>query len=285
MKKKVFLKRIFHHDEWRYGIYFDYDNEINVMIRSITGATYSNSSNCWHVPCDEISLKSIFSSLKDIADIDISAISLPSAARKKPEEKSVQPQIPVDKEGDHEVSGGFSPPVTIKHVTGPSHQRNKYGSVSFSIDESDGRLIIKFLGRYDRDWIRELKSYGKVFYDSVRREWSLRWSQIAVDSLADYFMNRGIDIKVNKVAVPESVKEKRNDLGTEVRERVLSVEAMEGIENVRKYLEENRYSSNTIESYIALLEVFFKYYNTMSPEDITESDITDFFHDFVFSFD
>ncbi len=283
MKKKIILKRIFHHDEWRYGIFSDYDNEINAVVRSITGATYSNTNNCWHVACDETSLKNILYSLKDIADIDISAISLPSEKRKSPAGKSPELQMPVDKENDHEVSGGFSFPVTIRHVSGDHDKTGSYDSVSFSINESDSRLIIKFLGRYDRDWIRELKSYGKVFYDANRGEWSLVWSQITVDSLADYFMSRGINVKVEKAGVSEEVREKRNERGSEVRERMLMMEAVEGIENVRRYLDENRYSVRTVEAYIALLELFFKYYNNILPEEITEGDISDFFHDFIFS--
>jgi len=281
MKKRVFLKRIFHPDRWRYGIYFDYDAEISTRVKSISGATYSNTNKCWHVPSDEATLKSIFSSLRDIADIDISMISLPSEIKKMSDKQFPPSEKLVKNEDDQVVPGGFRQPVTIRHVSGTPHQRESYDPVSFSINESDGKLIIKFLGRYDPDWIRELKSYGKPFYDAYRREWSLRWSQIAVDSLADYFTVRGINVKVEKAGVTESVKAKRSNRSSEVRERTLGVTAVEGIENVRRYLNENRYSSNTIESYIGLLELFFKYYNTRSPAEIMESDISNFFHDYV----
>src|SRR4030042_6499731 len=169
MKKKVFLKKILHRDEWRYGIYFDFDNSINAMVRSIAGSTYSSTNNCWHVPCDESTLKSILYSLKDTADIDISAISLPS--EKKAAEKVRAAPVPETKEDNNELPEGFTGPVTIRKVSGRRGRPGGYDPVSFSINESAGRLVIRFLGKYDRDWIRELRSYGKLYYDETRKEW------------------------------------------------------------------------------------------------------------------
>jgi integrase/recombinase XerD len=253
------------------------------MVRSLPGAAYSSTNNCWHVSCDETMLKNILSSLKDVADVDISLISLPSEKSKVSEKTIYQSQSSAN-EGDREkVFVGFRQPETIRHISGVPGKGGRFGPVRFSVNQADDRLIIKFLGRYDPEWIRELKRYGKPFYDKFRREWSLQWSQMAVDSLADYFMFRGIDVKVERSEVPGPLKDKRNDRGSEVRERVLGEEAMEGIENVRRYLEENRYSNNTVEAYISLLELFFKFYSNMGPEDISEGDISDFFHDFVFA--
>ena len=283
MKKKVTLKRFLHHDEWRYGINFDYDPSINECVKSMSGATYSGTNKCWHIPAEESALKMILLSLRDIADVDISLISSPSETGKKPHRQLMVPEISLNKEEDHEIRREFSNPVVIRRVIGSTVNTENYDPVRFSINESDGRLIIKFLGRYDPDWISELKSYGRVFYDKFRKEWSLQWSQITVDSLADYFMERGIEVKVEKSGIPESVKEKRSDSGTEIRERALGKDAIVGIYNVRRFMEENRYSANTTEAYISLLELFFKYYNTISPAKITEGDISDFFHDFVFT--
>ena len=283
MKKKVTVKRILHHEVWRYGIYFDYDPGINSVVKALPGVAYSGTNKCWHIPAEESALKMILSSLRDIADVDISLISSPSEAGKKPHRQLMAPEMSFNRGEDHEISKEFSHPVVIRRVIGGSVKTEDYDSVCFSINESDGRLIIKFLGRYDRDWISELKSYGRIFYDKFRREWSLQWSQITIDSLADYFMERGIEVKVEKSGIPESVKEKRSDCSTEIRDRVLGKDAIEGIDNVRRYMEENRYSANTSEAYISMLELFFKYYNTISPAKITEGDISDFFHDFVFT--
>ncbi len=282
MKKKVILKRILHHDEWRYGIYFDYDPVVNKTVKSMPGVTYSGTNKCWHVACEEKVLKNILSSLKDIAETDISSISSPSEISKMTNTQSSRPKISVRKEEtDYETSRDYGEPVTITRVSGAPRDNSNFGPVSFSIRESDGRLIIKFLGRYDADWIGELRCYGKVKYDEVRREWLLSWSQMTVDSLADYFMERGIEIKIEKAEVPMSVKLRRTESGSEIRGRSLCTKATEGINKVRYYLDENRYSKKTIESYIASLELFFKYFEKRSPEEITGNDISDFFHDYI----
>ncbi|OFY63806.1 MAG: hypothetical protein A2V64_05380 [Bacteroidetes bacterium RBG_13_43_22] len=48
-------------------------------------------------------------------------------------------------------------------------------------------------------------------------------------------------------------------------------------------MQENRYSNKTVEAYISMLELFLKYYDKKEPSQITESDISDFFHDYVFA--
>jgi len=284
MKKKVTLKRILHHDVWRYGIYFDYDPGINSVVKALPGVAYSGTNKCWHVPCEEEALKNILSSLKEIVNVDISGISSPSEIRRMANSQPDTAEISSTKNNSEPVTGqDYNQSGMTRRVSVTSRSNSNFGPVRFAIREWDGKLIIKFLGRYDPDWIRELKSYGRVFYDKFLREWSLQWSQITVDSLADYFMARGIDVKVEKAGIPESVKEKRSDCGTEIKDRALGKDAIEGIDNVRRYLEENRYSPNTTEAYISLLELFFKYYNMKSPAKITEGDISDFFHDFVFT--
>ncbi len=282
MKKKITLKRILHNDEWRYGIYFDYDPVVNKIVKSMPGVTYSGTNKCWHVACKEEVLKNILSSLKDIADVDISLISLPSEKSKITAKAISHPRQSANKKERETVTGGYSQPVTIRHISGVPGKGSRFGSVRFSISQPDDRLIIKFLGRYDPEWISELKRYGKPFYDRFRREWSLEWSQMAVDSLADYFMFRGIDVKVERFEALGPLKEKRNERGSEVRNRILGQEAVEGIEKIRRYLKENRYSGNTIEAYVGLLELFFKYFNERLPSDITEVDISDFFRDYIF---
>jgi integrase/recombinase XerD len=281
MKKKVILRRILHYNDWRYGIFYDFSDEINAMVRSIQGATYSKTYNCWHVPCDESTLKRILYSLKDIADVDISSISLPSEKKAAEQVRAVNNSEVI--ENISEVPENFTGSETIRKDSGRHRKSGGYDPVSFSINESNGRLIIRFLGTYDRDWIRELRSYGKLDYDRMRKEWSLRWSQMTVDSLADYFMERGISIRVEKPELPEVIREKRNDDGSKVRERLLGTEALEGIEHVTRYMNENRYSRKTVVAYMSMLELFLKYYYRKLPSQITEKDISDFFHDFIFS--
>ena len=75
MKKKIILKRIFHRNEWRYAIYFDYDDKLGVLVKSIDGIKWSQTNKCWYAGNDEESLKQILAVFRASADIDISAIS------------------------------------------------------------------------------------------------------------------------------------------------------------------------------------------------------------------
>jgi hypothetical protein len=72
MKKKVTLKRIFHRDKWCIGLFFDFDEKLKELVRSIPGSVYSSTYRCFYVTDSEENLKLILKTLKDAANIDIS---------------------------------------------------------------------------------------------------------------------------------------------------------------------------------------------------------------------
>jgi integrase/recombinase XerD len=287
MKKKIRISRISHKGEWRFGIWFDMDTVMADIARNIRGALWSNTNKCWHVAGDEETLKLILSAFRDKADIDISSIVKSEEMKRISHHSSPGTTQEKKVEKREIIPDGFRQPVTIRNVTGVSGVQKfksgsqKFGPVRFSINESDGMLAIKFLGRYDKEWIREIRTYGKVIYDPERMEWFLRWSRLTVDSLADYFAEKGIKIEVNKVDVTEKVKEAREHQGVEIREQQLSMKVIEGLENVRRFLNEKRYSVHTCEAYISLLELFFKFHITKDPSEITTEDISGFFNDYI----
>jgi site-specific recombinase XerD len=284
MKRIITIKRLFHHNEWRYGIYFDFDRNLSGIAKSITGSIWSQTNKCWHVPAEESVLKKILKAYRDVADIDISSIALPSAIKKSNE--TTHDELPEDFP-DNSCSQVFVPPPSsgevgkVAVIARKADGSGRYDPVSFSINEPDGRLIIRFLGRYDQEWVSELRSYRQVKYDNIRREWSLRWSQLTVDSLSDYFASKGINVIVKKPEPSKIIREIREDTGSGVRGRVLREEAEKGIEDVRRYLSERRYSVHTLNSYISHLEFFFKYFDQKDPGEISDKDIEGFMHDFI----
>lgn len=52
-------------------------------------------------------------------------------------------------------------------------------------------------------------------------------------------------------------------------------------EKFKNWMQQKRYSDNTIKTYTHQLEIFFGYFSTRKPEEITVSDITAFNHDFI----
>jgi integrase/recombinase XerD len=281
MKKKIILKRIFHRNEWRYAVNFEYDKTLDSLVRSIIGIKWSQSNSCWYAGGDECTLKQIFAVFRESADIDISAI----ASDRKVE---IPAQVTIrkieNKAGDSSViPRGEETILNEKSDRNSTDQKivSKFGPVQFTISETDGRLVIKFTGKYDQDWIRELKTFGRPWYDNVNREWLLRWSQLAVDSLSDYFSSRGVKVIVRKKEVPVVLQKIRMDKGIELRKRTIAKASLEGIDLVRRHLEEKRYSKRTIDSYLSQLDLFFKYFNKKDPADITEDDISGFIEDFI----
>ena len=278
MKKKIILRRIFHRNEWRYAIIFDYDKNLTGLVRSVNNVTWSQTNGCWYAGGDEKTLKQILTIFHESADIDISAIV--SGEQEKP---SSEPEAL--KTGTAEGIGMVTPVPELKSATinkTISQSNNQeYSPVLFTISEPDGRLVIKFTGRYDKEWIRELNEFGRPYYDANRNEWLLRWSQLSVDSLSDYFSSRGVEVIVKKREVSGVLKELRDEQSAEVRNRILGEEAIKSIDMVRRYLEEKRYSKRTSGSYLAHLELFFKYFHDKDPPDIKEEDISGFIDDHI----
>jgi integrase/recombinase XerD len=294
--KKIFLKRILHRDKWRILISFKYDAVITGLLKQIRGSLYSTTYKGWYVDDTEENLDQLLKVLKDEAEIDDSGLAKDS----KSKDETCYPEIekPVHRRS---YTPGFNPltaPVTtpmkkiipendddeiipVARVNKPVVEREIYSPVEFTMKESEGKLIIRFTGRYDREWIRELKSYGRVRFNPSRLEWELSWTRIKVDSLSDYFASQGVAVIVKKYAVTQEVKAARNDAGTGIRNRDLSEEILKRIENTTRFMAEKRYSSRSIETYRSQLELFFKYFDGKDPFLISEEDISDFFHDYI----
>lgn len=275
-------------------MFFDYDPQLASFIRKVRGSRYSGTLKCWYVDDTEDNLKQILNVFRGQADIDITEIS--SASGKK---RSKAPPVSETKAADSSEVDGRN--LTEKNQTdvashiqlSPSLSRTpgvktdrafsaeRYGPVEFTIDEADDKLIIKFTGRYDPVWIKELRSFGRAWFDTDRLEWELDWSRLTVDSLSDYFSSQGIEVIVKRNEILKPVKDLREEKSAVIRNRILSKESVEGIDNLRRYLFEKRYSVNTIEAYTSLLGIFFKYFLPKRPAEITEEDISDFFHDYI----
>jgi integrase/recombinase XerD len=299
MKKKITIRRLYHRDKRRYAIFFDIDNNLISLVKSINGVKWSQSNKCWYANDDEETLKQIITVFREDADIDISAIVsgdkekiVPPLADHKIErnlEKSRPDPVPVP--GSVSVNNSTSSPdSTCKEFLSENDDipeeieviRNaRNSSVVFTISEPDGLLVIKFIGGYEPEWIKELKEFGRPYFDKVRREWLLQWSQITVDSLSDYFSSQGVDIIVKKTEVPLVLQGQRDEKGNEIRQRNLSAASLKGIDLVAGYLDEKRYSKRTRMSYLSHLELFFKYFHEKDPLDINEEDISAFIQDFV----
>lgn len=237
------------------------DPELDHLIRSYPGRIWSNTRKCWYIPDEEDSYKKIMSHFRDRYIIDSTDLhlgeSLDAASRN---ENEILPAV-----------------TEIKRVGSAAN----LGSVSLTVCNSNGRLLIRFNGRYDREWINELKQYGRPYYDNEKREWSLAANRTIIDSLTDYFTGRGIKLNILKERKPAATSRKRSETGSDIRTRALSQEAVSGLKKLGTFLREKRYSSHTINSYMSQMEFFLKYFNDKQPDAIDIEDITQFMDEYV----
>ena len=275
-------------------MFFKYDEKLKQLVRSIPGSVFSSTYRCFYVTDSEQNLKLILKTLKDAADIDISFLvsrqELSVETEIQPDRGSkVIPPNHIELPGDEE-SVEIPQERTIitisrnreeeneKHIT---YEHGHFGPVEFRISEKEGLLVIKFLGRYDPRWIDEMRTYGRCYYDKKRKEWLIPWSKLTCDSLADYFTGRGIAVNVTKQVVDQELIAERKITGDEIRGQVLGSKALDGLDSLAMYLDENRYSPRTRESYLSMLEFFFRYFSNKEPLEITEEEISRFIYDFI----
>lgn len=294
MKKKVILKRIFHRDEWRLAIFFDYDAILKAKVKMIAGSVYSSTNRCFYVNDTEENLKQVLKTLKDFAEIDISAISWKKKSREDIPDQHNADNVPDDISlpGVPEEVGiehSYQPKTICKVIDGSnkkgdvgfSHTSGNYGPVEFRISEKEGLLVIRFLGVYNQEWIKELRSYGTLRFDKKRKEWLLPWSKIACDSLADFFAGQGVSVNVMKQVINADLMAERKSLGDSIRSKDLGRQAFDGLDMMTWFLDENRYSPRTRESYLAMLEFFFRYFSPKEPLEITEEEISRFLYEYI----
>ena len=289
MKKKVLLKRLLHRDKWRIAIFFDFDENLKSKVKSIPDCVYSSTHSCFYVDDSEENLKLILKALRDYADIDISALTHREGETINPALRSeieYHPESPGTEENPEELVIHR----TVRQVVDENNKNDiyrngnegvRYGPVELRISEKEGLLVIKFLGRYDQRWVDEMRSYGRCRYDKKRKEWLLSWSKLTCDSLADYFSGQGVKVNVTRQAVNEALLTERKLTGDEIRSRLLGKKALDGLDRLTWYLDENRYSPRTRESYIAMLEFFFRYFSPTDPAEITEDEISKFLYNFI----
>lgn len=274
--KKVILKRVIHRDESRIAIIFDYDKELLSFVKGIRHAKYSNTNKFWYVDDSEENLRTVLEALKEKVEVDISGISYRSApvestVNKNDEEPSMPCTI-IENIPDDEFDYGQNSGTT---------SMKKYSPVEFRIDQGSNRFIIKFTGFYNQKWIDEIRSFGKFNYDSKRKEFLLSWSKLKVDSLSDYFSGEGVPVRVIKPEPDKKTKEIRRNFSDEVRSRTMNKYGYEGIDMLHRHLEDHRYSTRTVETYVALLELYFKYFYERNPYEITQNEVCDFINDFI----
>jgi len=142
MNKKVVLKRIFHRDKMRIAIFFDYDEKLRAIVRTIKDSAFSVTHRCFYIDDSEENLKLVLRTLKDRADVDISSIIIRKKEIDSPPSRSdigsdeiIQPYTEIITGVEHE---GIQQQETVVEVVGNDqenisgkyiHDRRNFGPV------------------------------------------------------------------------------------------------------------------------------------------------------------
>jgi len=258
------------------------DHEFERMIRSYPGRVWSQSNRCWYIEDREDSYRDITRYFR--GKFRINTIGLhdsPGHGNSGIEITSTKDNTLAVVSSDESFGGTHSNWDEMNYSAEGGKGSTLFDPVEFSIDYSSGRLIIKFTGRYDKEWIRELRHYGKPVYNKELREWYLTASRATVDSLADYFDDIGIKVITKKVRKPEGLKNRIKEVTAGIRERESGPEAIAALKLLESYLSEQRYSSHTIKTYLSQLEYFFKYCQPVLPSDISNENFRAFMEEHI----
>jgi len=280
MAKKIELVRVFHRNMWRIGIRYGYNPDLNSMVRKISGAAYSGTNRFWHIPDRPDAAETVAACVGPGFTI-VWADSVPGTGT--PDSLTIPgPVVPLPAKHSSPVSA-TSPdddilPRPQQMAANPQRRgcRVEIGNVPGS-----GKMMVKFHGLWEKEWIQEMKQYGYVEYLKERKEWRLPWSRMAIDSLSDYFSACGLQVEVRRNRQPEGVRSRREEVAGEIRARQLCEQSEEALRLLESHIREKRQSDSTVKTYVAMLQLFLKYYSHMQPLEIKVADISAFMTDFL----
>ena len=71
---KITIKPIHHGGEEKLAIIFPYDKTVDYAVRSIKGIKWTQTHKCWHLPLSKESFENVWTRLKNMAELDYSAL-------------------------------------------------------------------------------------------------------------------------------------------------------------------------------------------------------------------
>jgi len=140
---------------------------------------------------------------------------------------------------------------------------------------------------FEFDWniVNRMREFSKAFYAPREKRW-----YIFKDS---FNLNQFFNIFKSVAFVDYSnLKQKTHEIKSDPAENIfydtfkikqkLTKETKDKIVKFKSWMQQMRYSENTIKTYIHQLELFFGYHSQIIPEEISIDDIEDFNHEFIF---
>jgi site-specific recombinase XerD len=160
---------------------------------------------------------------------------------------------------------------------------NQKPQIKLTYSEHNQTQVVKIVFDYNQPIINKIRETTKAKWSAGNKVWLIQREDF---NLKLFFENMKelawIDYselkKENQNPVQNPSKKTYDTL--EIKKQV-SEETKIKIEKFRSWMQQKRYSENTVKTYIHQLEIFFGYFAQIKPDEISNSDITDFNSSFI----
>ncbi len=161
------------------------------------------------------------------------------------------------------------------------HHLNQRPQIKLTYSEHNQVPVVKVVFDYNQPIINKIKETTNARWSNTNKCWLIDRTGF---NLKYFFENMKelawVDYSELKKENPIVNSSKKAYNALEIKGQV-SAETKLKIDKFRSWMQQMRYSENTVKTYIHQLEIFFGYYSQIEPDDIRNSDITGFNSDFI----
>jgi integrase/recombinase XerD len=276
--KSIQLIPVVHRDQKRILVKFDYDAKIIGIIKKITSATWSATFKSWHIADTPEKIDEVMYALKDITDIDASAVYekitfLRDRTKVESSKFKVQSSKPEKEEGsmlkvqrltlEKNTEAGMQHSVIEKEGE-PLFDTERKGRVVLMDIVDERKIILRF--PFAKAHIAKMKTLPYYFWHKEEKYWSFPYTPNIKSEIENYFKEFGFTIESNFINTKtKDLKEKKHYSN----ERKIPDSYLE-------MMKIKRYSESTINTYKTAFSDFINYFKNKELDDIADQDIKDY---------
>jgi len=161
---------------------------------------------------------------------------------------------------------------------------NNKPQIKLSYAEYNQAPVVRIDYDYNPDINNQIKSKTSARWSNTLNCWCIAREEFQLNHFFESFKGMAfIDysgLKKNNTGIipqPKVTREKADDY----KSRQLSAETAGQIASFRGWMQQKRYSENTIKTYIEAIQTFLKYYHLKKTTEITNTDLVEFNRDYI----
>ncbi len=156
---------------------------------------------------------------------------------------------------------------------------NNKPNIKLEITDHDQTPVVKIHFDYNDDINNQLRKTTTARWSQSMKCWYLPAGNFNLSKFFNNFSELAwIDysgLKVNAVT-GYTQPEKRQQANNEIKSRILSGDTVAQIQGFGEWMQQKRYSPNTIKTYTEAISTFFRYFHHKTVLEITNADLLDF---------